>query len=86
MYPCAYLIKHHIIKTYGGGRIAPPFLTSALDGVECSSRPVRFTPRERAPGTTLDIKLGVTQSRSGRCGVEKYSLPLTGIEPRPSSQ
>jgi hypothetical protein len=46
------LIKHHGMKTYGGGGVAPPFLTSALDGSEWSaSRPCRFTPGERAPGT-----------------------------------
>jgi hypothetical protein len=32
--------------------MAPPFLTSAIDGGEWStSRPSRFPPRERAPGT-----------------------------------
>jgi hypothetical protein len=35
------------MKTYGGG-IAPPFLTSVLDGDESSpSRPCRFTPEEK---------------------------------------
>jgi hypothetical protein len=38
-------------NTYGGGGIAPPFLTSALDGGEWSaSRPGRY-PREGAPDT-----------------------------------
>jgi hypothetical protein len=36
----------------GSGGIAPPFLTSALDGGEWSaSLPGRFTPGERAPDT-----------------------------------
>jgi hypothetical protein len=36
----------------GNGGIAPPFLTSGVDGTEWSaSRPYRFTPWERAPGT-----------------------------------
>jgi hypothetical protein len=36
----------------GSGCIAPPFLTSAVDGAEWSaSCPDRFTPGERAPGT-----------------------------------
>jgi hypothetical protein len=40
----------------GSGGIAPPFLTSALDGREWSaSRPCLFTPGERAPGTHLII-------------------------------
>jgi hypothetical protein len=34
----------------GSGSIAPPFLTSALEGDEWSAlRPSRFTPWERAP-------------------------------------
>jgi hypothetical protein len=34
------------------GGIAPPILTSAVDGGEWpASRPDRFTSRERAPGT-----------------------------------
>jgi hypothetical protein len=41
------------MKTYGGsGGIALSFLTTALDGGEWSaSRPGRFTPEERTPGT-----------------------------------
>jgi hypothetical protein len=41
------------MKTYGGsGGIAPPFLTSALDGGEWSgSHPGRFIPGEIATGT-----------------------------------
>jgi hypothetical protein len=36
----------------GGGGIAPPFFTLALDGGERSaSRPCRFTPGETAVGT-----------------------------------
>jgi hypothetical protein len=36
----------------GSRGIAPSFLSSALDGGKWSaSRPGRFTPRERAPGT-----------------------------------
>jgi hypothetical protein len=39
---------------WGSWSIAPPFLTSALDGDEWSaSCPCRFTPGERAPGTFL---------------------------------
>jgi hypothetical protein len=37
---------------YGSGGIAPRFLSSTLHGGERSdSRPGRFNPRERAPGT-----------------------------------
>jgi hypothetical protein len=42
------------------------------------SRPSRFTPGERAPGTRW---IG----DSGGCGLEKISLSLPGIEPWPSS-
>jgi hypothetical protein len=38
------------MKTYGIGGIAPPFLTSSLDGGEWSASLLcRFTPGERAP-------------------------------------
>jgi hypothetical protein len=57
------------------------FLTSALDGGEWSaSRPCRFTSRE----IPLDTRLGGPQSRFGRCGEEEI-LPLSGIEPWPTS-
>jgi len=41
------------MKTYWGVEVQlHTFLTSALDGGECQvSRPGRFTPTERAPGT-----------------------------------
>jgi hypothetical protein len=40
------------MKTCGSGGVAPPFLTSALDGGEWSaSRHGHFTPGERAPNT-----------------------------------
>jgi hypothetical protein len=40
------------LSIWGSRGIAPPFLPSALDGGEWSaSRPCRFTPGERAPGT-----------------------------------
>jgi hypothetical protein len=42
--------RHEDIR--GSGGIAPPFLTPAIDWGEWSaSRPCRFTPTERAPGT-----------------------------------
>jgi hypothetical protein len=51
------------MKTSGTGGIAPPSLTSVLDGGEwLASRPDRFTRAERAPGTL---------SRSGRYEEEK---------------
>jgi hypothetical protein len=40
------------MKTYGGGGIALPFLTSALDGAEWPYlRPGRILPGERTPDT-----------------------------------
>jgi hypothetical protein len=70
---------------WGSGTVAPPFLTSALDGGEWSaSRPCRFTPGERAPWYPLDRRLVGPQSCSGRCG-EKTNLELLGIESRLSS-
>jgi hypothetical protein len=58
------------MKMYGGGGIAPPFLTSALDGGDLlASRPGHLTPYY-----LFYKKLG-----SGRCGVEKNLFPLLGI-------
>jgi hypothetical protein len=75
------VLKHHAMKTYGG--IDPPFLTSTLDGGEWSnSRPGRFTPGERAPGFSLNRRLGVPQSLSGRCGKEKIYLAPAGNRTR----
>jgi hypothetical protein len=46
------LTKHHTMKTYCGVEAElPAFLTSALVGGWSASRPGRFTPGERAPGT-----------------------------------
>jgi len=48
---CFNLTPRHEDVLKGGG-IAPCILTSALDtGEWLTSRPDRFTPRERAPGT-----------------------------------
>jgi hypothetical protein len=52
-FSCA-LTEHHAMKAYWGVEVYSfiHFLSSALDGGEWSaSRPGRFTPRERAPGT-----------------------------------
>jgi hypothetical protein len=57
------------------------FLTLALDGGEWSaSRPGRFTPRERAPGTHWIGGWVGPQSHSGHSGEEKNSQPLPQIE------
>jgi hypothetical protein len=65
----------------GGRDIAPPFLTSALDGGEWSaSRPARFTSGEIAPRTPL---IGDwVRPRAGLDAVERENLlPLPGTEP-----
>jgi hypothetical protein len=40
---------------------------------------------ETAPGTLLYRRLDGPQNQSERCGVDKNSFPLPGIDPRPSS-
>jgi hypothetical protein len=66
-------------------RISQTFVTSALDGREWpASRSCRFTPEEGYPGTHsveawMDPRAGVDAM-----GIRKI-LPLSGIEPRPSS-
>jgi hypothetical protein len=65
------------MKTWNGG-IAPPFLTSALDGGEwLASRPV-VLPRGNRPWYPLDW-LGGPQTRSGRCREEKILAPTGNI-------
>jgi hypothetical protein len=45
------IIKHQTVKTYWSGGIAPQFLNSATDGVECSSpQSYRVTAVETVPG------------------------------------
>jgi hypothetical protein len=74
------------MKAYGGVEVKiHVFLTSALVGGEWSdSRPGRFTPGERAPGTHwrggwVDLKAGL------EAGEKRKILTLLEIEPRPSS-
>jgi hypothetical protein len=40
----------------------------------------------KSPWYPLDRRLGRPQSRSGRCGAEKNSQPLPGLEPPPFIQ
>jgi hypothetical protein len=69
----------------GSGGIAPPLLTSVLDGGEWSvSRPCRFNPGEGAPGTHWIG--GWVGPKAGLEAVEETkNLALPGIEPGPSS-
>jgi hypothetical protein len=72
------------MKAYGGVNVwIHIFLTSALDGGEWStSRPGRFTHRERDPGTHWIG--GWVNPRAGLDDVEKRKfLTLQGLELRP---
>jgi hypothetical protein len=71
---------------WGSGSIAPPFMTSVLDGGEWSaSRPSCFTPGKDTP-YPLDRKLGGPQSWYGHCGLKKISSPFQESNPdRPAS-
>jgi hypothetical protein len=51
---------------------------------------ISFTPRPlyvrwKGPRYSLDKRLGAPQSRTGRCGVEKNYVPVSGIDLRQSS-
>jgi hypothetical protein len=73
------------MRTLRSGGMAPPFLTSVLDGCEWSaSRPCHYTRGKRAPRYPLDRRLGGPHIQSGRCGEEK-NLALPGLELGPSS-
>jgi hypothetical protein len=76
------LTKHYAIKAYGGlGVYIHVFLTSALVGREWSaSLPLRFTPRQEAPGTHW-IR-GWMGPRTGFDVTEKRkNILLSGFEP-----
>jgi hypothetical protein len=64
------------MKAYGGNRfIAPPFLTSALDGGEWSAvRPDRFTPGE----SVLDTHWigGLVVPRTGLSSMMECCIPV----------
>jgi hypothetical protein len=73
-----FLIKRRAMKTYEGGGIAAPFLTSVPDGDEWpASRHDRFYCRGERPRYPLGRRLGGAQSQSRRCGEEKEEkIPL----------
>jgi hypothetical protein len=78
-----YLTKHHAKKAYGGADVLI-FLTSALAGSEWSaSRPGRFTPEERAPGTYWIG--GWVDPKAGLHDVEKILDPTGTRTPNSSS-
>jgi hypothetical protein len=84
-----YLIMYVALgheSIWGNGRMAPPFITLALDGGELSaSCPCCFTPGDRASFSPLDRRLSGCQSWSGCYGEEKNLLLLLVIKPRSSS-
>jgi hypothetical protein len=85
---CVFRIKAKM-KLFLIGSIGQPFLTSALDGGECSvSRPGRFTPSERAlftqgksPRYPLHKGLDGRQSRSRHPKEQKKSHALRKSNP-----
>jgi hypothetical protein len=72
------LTKHHAIKTYRGSGGIPPRILILGTRLEVSGQ---FHPRGKSPWYPLDMRLDGPQTRSGRGGEEKKSLPLPGIEP-----
>jgi hypothetical protein len=80
--PVFLLIKHYAKKAYGGVDVyIHLFLTSALAGGEWSaSRPGRFIPGERAPGTHW---IGSWEADCLDDVEERNFLTLRGLEIRP---
>jgi hypothetical protein len=73
------------MKAYEGVEEDSPFLTSALHAGEwCSSCAGRFIPGETTPGT-LWIRCWVGPKAGLEFVEKRKTLPLLGIEPRPSS-
>jgi hypothetical protein len=67
------LINHHALKTYGGLEVQ---LHAVDEGEWLLSRPGRFTPKERAPGTQwiggwVDLRSGLEAME----GDESLALP-----------
>jgi hypothetical protein len=81
-----YLIKAlHQEDVCGSGCIGPRILDLDASWKRMgSSRPCRFTPVERVPGTHRR-RPGGLQSRSGRCGEEKNLAPTRTRTPAPRS-
>jgi hypothetical protein len=74
------LIKHYAMKTWGCGGIAPPFLTSAVDGGEWSaSHPCHLTAGERARGAHCTG--GCLGPRAGLDAVENRKNLATAVQP-----
>jgi hypothetical protein len=75
------------MKTYGAVDVLlHTFLILDLDGGEWSpSRPSRFTPGERSPGTYYTEGSGGLQRRCGCRDEEKNTFPLSEIEYRSPS-
>jgi hypothetical protein len=74
------LIKHYATKAWRSGGIAPPLLTSALDGSEQSaSRPRRFNPGPHSIRNWVGPRAGLDTIE------KRHFCPLLGIEPRPAS-
>jgi hypothetical protein len=73
------IIKHHVMKTWGNGSIALPFLTLVLDGSECQLQAPAALSREIiAPSGTHRIESWV-DPRTGLEATEKRRiLPLSG--------
>jgi hypothetical protein len=68
------------MKTQGSGGTAPPFLTLALDKVECpASHPFCFTPGETAP--IIHQIRGYASLAGLDTGETKNHLLLSEIEP-----
>jgi hypothetical protein len=67
------------MKTYG--EVAPPFLTSALDGIsgQLHAPAALFSGKE--PPYSLDKRTDGPHSRSGRCGIKKNITPAGNQTP-----
>jgi hypothetical protein len=81
---CQCLTKHHTMKTYWGGGIAPCILdlgTRRRWMVSFTPRPLYRRGKSPPPRYPLDRRLDGLQSRSGCGGEEKNFQPTPGIKP-----
>jgi hypothetical protein len=70
------------MKAYWGSRgIAPRILDLGTRWKRVVGTPRLLYPQGKSPWHSLVRRMSGSQSRSGRCGEEKNSQPLLGLEP-----
>jgi len=78
---CSKFVPVHGMKTLEYRRYSSSFLTSLVDGGECSTSASAALPPWGGEQCPLNRRLGGPQSQSGYFGEDKNILILPGTEP-----